>query len=55
VLGDAGGDRRMGELEQQRSRARAEQEEGHPVEAPRLGVGTEQPGDVRGGAGEVRG
>ena len=48
VVVDAGRDRRMGDLEQERARAGAEQQHRLAVEPPRLGRGAVQAGDVGG-------
>ena len=44
VLGDAGRDRRVGDLQEQGARPGAEQQHRLAVEAPGLGAGAEQPG-----------
>ena len=47
VLVDAGRDRRVGELQQQRARPGAEQQHRLAIEPPRLGPGAEHPGGRR--------
>ncbi len=44
VLGDAGGDRWVGELQEQRPRAGTEEQHRLAIHPPRLGVGAEHPG-----------